>query len=288
MGGGASKIALGDPALLAPLLFKENFGKKYSLGIVPHWSMYSDQVFRDLSKKYPNSIIINVLDDPLIVLRQIAQCECVVSTSLHGLIVADAFGVPNQWIYTRSLGHSDFKFLDYYSAFDISKEAIDLNTNIFDINYIKSNYKITKSMIYKKQNDLLDAFLGDNYLSIEPTNALNANLPNGNFLVNFYDKFLCVKNGKLSTGFADVINIELRANSNLCLKYNGYYISSIFADGSVKLSQNPAQISYKKDKGGAIFLKLGEWYLSFDKEGKFSLSQRAGENEAFVCYENYI
>lgn len=56
------------------------------------------------------------------VIKQILSCEYVVSTSLHGLILADAYGVPNQWITLQN--RSDFKYKDYYSS--VGKKAISI------------------------------------------------------------------------------------------------------------------------------------------------------------------
>jgi pyruvyltransferase len=52
------------------------------------------------------------------VVDAIANAKGVISQSLHGLIVADAYGVPNVWWNTGVLnGHdSHFKFLDYFQS----------------------------------------------------------------------------------------------------------------------------------------------------------------------------
>jgi|TARA_Y100001968_G_scaffold288320_1_gene290484 hypothetical protein len=110
--------ALGDPGLLAEMLVKRPAQKKYKIGFVPH---YVDRV-------HPSSVafaaidgvhLINVFDEPCEVLRQIAACEFIVSSSLHGLVIADAYGVPNVRV-RLSLGLIDeLKFDDYYSAFGL-------------------------------------------------------------------------------------------------------------------------------------------------------------------------
>lgn len=52
------------------------------------------------------------------VVDAIANARGVISQSLHGLIVADAYGVPNVWWNTGVLSHHDshFKFLDYFES----------------------------------------------------------------------------------------------------------------------------------------------------------------------------
>ena len=49
--------------------------------------------------------------------REIAACRVVVTTSLHGLVTADAFGIPAVWTtLDPPLGGGDFKFRDYESV----------------------------------------------------------------------------------------------------------------------------------------------------------------------------
>ena len=57
------------------------------------------------------------------VLKAIQECHLIVSSSMHGLIVSDAFGVPNRRIAISRGMISDYKFGDYYSAFGIAEPA---------------------------------------------------------------------------------------------------------------------------------------------------------------------
>ena len=61
----------------------------------------------------PRSGVQNVID-------RVAQCECIVASCLHALVIADSLGIPNAWIKIgdRIIG-GDFKFRDYYSVFGI-------------------------------------------------------------------------------------------------------------------------------------------------------------------------
>jgi hypothetical protein len=80
---------LGDAALLANELVSVD--KRYQLGIVPHWSdtvLEHRHEFKGFSPR-----IIRPDGDPLEVLREIGRCRKIVSSSLHGIIVADAFGI---------------------------------------------------------------------------------------------------------------------------------------------------------------------------------------------------
>jgi pyruvyltransferase len=50
----------------------------------------------------------------------ILGCELVVASSLHALIVAEAFGIPARWWHSASLGSARtegvFKYNDYYAS----------------------------------------------------------------------------------------------------------------------------------------------------------------------------
>ena len=54
---------------------------------------------------------------------ELVSCEMIFSSSLHGLIIADAYNIPNRRvIFGNKLIGGDFKFNDY----EESKKAIDL------------------------------------------------------------------------------------------------------------------------------------------------------------------
>lgn len=150
---------LADPGLLASLMISP-VQKKYEVGIVPHYVDFELPVIEEMKNKYSNSIVINVKDDLYEVIKQIASCKCIVSSSLHGLIIADSFAIPNQWIVCSDKVLGDgYKFRDYYSAFDIKGESVDLRYEpIPDIDQIHKNYKISKADVKIKQIQLIKSF----------------------------------------------------------------------------------------------------------------------------------
>lgn len=110
--------AFGDPGLLAEMLVKRPMQKHHKIGFVAHY------VDRDRPEALAFAAMdgvhaINVFDDPREVLGQIAACEFIVSSSLHGLVVADAFGVPNLRVRLSEGLIDELKFDDYYSAFNL-------------------------------------------------------------------------------------------------------------------------------------------------------------------------
>ena len=114
----------GDPALLLPFVYipptspKEN--KKYELGIIPNINDNNDQFLVSFKKRYPETHIIKMsdYDSWKHVIDEIVACKYIVSSSLHGLIISDAYMIPNAWIKLGcTLGGKDyFKYRDYYSS----------------------------------------------------------------------------------------------------------------------------------------------------------------------------
>ena len=122
--GCGPEVALGDPGLLASRVLLLREPKKFALGIVPHHSEKSNLCYAQLATKHPKDItIIHVERQPLDVFRHIDQCEHILSSSLHGLIVADSLGIPNGWLASKDLWGGRFKFDDYYSALDIRADG---------------------------------------------------------------------------------------------------------------------------------------------------------------------
>lgn len=101
---------MGDPGLLASELVAVE-PNRYDLGVVPHWS---DTKLAERFSRY-NPLVIYPTQHPLEVIRQIGSCRKIVSSSLHGIVVADSFGIPRRAeIFSQATREGGkFKFLDY-------------------------------------------------------------------------------------------------------------------------------------------------------------------------------
>lgn len=110
--------ALGDPGLLSELWWQGRPvpEKRYKIGLIPH---YVDQGLDVVASagRMPGVKLINVFWPVDEVLKSIQECDFIISSSMHGLIVADSFGIPNRRIILSSGLISDYKFADYYSVF---------------------------------------------------------------------------------------------------------------------------------------------------------------------------
>lgn len=158
------RCVLADPGLLASLMLEKYPEKSFDVGIVPHFYDANSQLIDMLQEYYisqgMNVVFIDVKDDPMKVLNQIASCKVILSTSLHGLIIADSFKIPNQWcIVSDKIPGRIFKYQDYYSSFGIQEFPIDLREETFpEIDWIKEKYQIKESEVKKKQIQLLKCF----------------------------------------------------------------------------------------------------------------------------------
>lgn len=111
--------SIGDPALLLPIVLpKKSHGKKYKLGIIPHYIHYKKVVDMIGDDKIQ---VINLLDSIEEVVEQINTCEFTISSSMHGIIVSHAYNVPSLWyqLDEKPLYGDDIKFDDYFSSVGI-------------------------------------------------------------------------------------------------------------------------------------------------------------------------
>ena len=70
-------------------------------------------------------LVIDVQRGPKEVVEDILSCELVLSSSLHGIITAHAYGIPAVWLeLSGRLVGGGYKFHDYYSSFDRESQPV--------------------------------------------------------------------------------------------------------------------------------------------------------------------
>lgn len=158
---------LGDPALLTNKVFSINKNKKYKYGIVPHYVHYG--FFTKI--KDSDICIIDVRKPVKEVVELIASCESIISTSLHGLIVAQSLSIPWGHLYIndsekRLIGEL-FKFDDFFSMLN-ADQVYQEKVNKEDLSLENIKKILNKTYLPKYKNNyseegLLDSF----YKSIE-------------------------------------------------------------------------------------------------------------------------
>lgn len=106
----------GDPALLLPLIYNPKIEKKHNIGLIPHYVEKNEPVFKRLGNDCP---VIDIEQDWKSFVDELLTCEQIISSSLHGCIIAEAYGITAHWIKVSDKVLGDgFKFYDYISGTD--------------------------------------------------------------------------------------------------------------------------------------------------------------------------
>lgn len=162
-------MSVGDPAILVPDYFSPKTGnKKYSIGIIPHLidQEHAFEKFRKIRGKKIINLRLegNEFSEIESIINDICSCECIISSSLHGLIVAHSYGIPGIWCeFSDSVIGNGFKFKDYLSGHSLEQSMpyLDLKSQIedFDIEDIKhkaKNYIIDTRKEMEHMRDVKD------------------------------------------------------------------------------------------------------------------------------------
>ncbi|WP_051378918.1 polysaccharide pyruvyl transferase family protein [Derxia gummosa] len=107
-----------DPGCLIPVLYKDEIaairaelaGQSRGVRIVPHYR--DDLLMRREHFAWANRFV-SVDGSPLDMIRGLLGADLVISSSLHGVIFAEALGIPAVWLASAG-GEDGFKFHDYY------------------------------------------------------------------------------------------------------------------------------------------------------------------------------
>jgi pyruvyltransferase len=115
--GIATPEVFGDPGMLCRRLYDKKVPVRFTYGIIPHY----------VHKKHP-WLAENASDDLLVIdieagfestIDQVRSCCHILSSSLHGLVIAEAYDIPCTWIEfdgQQKLCGGRFKFFDLFSG----------------------------------------------------------------------------------------------------------------------------------------------------------------------------
>ncbi len=149
-------VALGDGGLLCDEL-APSVRKKHKLGIIPHFVDIDDPFVKTLSAS-SDIRVIDVCAEESEVIRAVAECEHIISSSLHGLILADSLGIPNRWLELNRgaevVTGGGFKYRDYYSIFDLQVEPFRLTDSTTIDEVINSIGHYTRPGLQQIQSSL--------------------------------------------------------------------------------------------------------------------------------------
>ena len=102
----------GDPGLLMPLFFPAQYlreGPARDVAVVPHFNEPLDK-YRDFA-----DLLVTPDCPPATFMRRLLGARLVVSSSLHGLVLAEAYGIPAVYLDWGN-GEDLFKYDDYYAG----------------------------------------------------------------------------------------------------------------------------------------------------------------------------
>jgi pyruvyltransferase len=112
------RMPVGDPGLFTPEVWPKKRERQFEWGIIAHHQQMTSEYIKRLHLNTPKSIIIDFTDSDIDqTLTILNSCEKIVSTSLHGLILADAYRIPNVWLNFKDVHRGrSWKFFDYFSS----------------------------------------------------------------------------------------------------------------------------------------------------------------------------
>jgi len=159
-----------------PYFYSPEIEKEHKIGIIPHYIDY-----KAVKSAFSDYRVINILDaNPLKVIDEILKCERIITSSLHGLIIAQTYGIPAALVDTidGKLSGDGTKFLDYfYSTGQEPKMPIEMK----DIEKIKTsaNIKFDAKALYdacpfpnKKAIEIPELITKSNRFKFENSNEM--------------------------------------------------------------------------------------------------------------------
>lgn len=150
----------GDPALLLPRYYSPKQQKKIKIALCPHYEHFD--LLHQMFKEDEDIKVINVKREPWVVIDEIASADVCISSSLHGLIIAQAYGIPWIWLHfdDKKLVGDRFKFYDFYSTLKSCphEHVVNLTTELNKEDILAAS-KRARLFEYDINLDLLDQSL---------------------------------------------------------------------------------------------------------------------------------
>lgn len=125
--GGHCPEVYGDPGLLVPK-YRPDQPATSKLGIIPHYTDYA--LAWDHWGSEPGVRVIDVRAGVDAVVMQATGCAAIASSSLHGLVLAVAYGIPNvHLVITDKLEGDGMKFQDFYDGIGQRYSTLDCRSH---------------------------------------------------------------------------------------------------------------------------------------------------------------
>lgn len=117
--GIACPEVFGDPALLLPMVYNPKVVRTGRISIIANCGtdVSNGNIKRIIESHNCNTVSMTDYHIWTDVIDEIVGSKCVLSESLHGIIVAETYGIPCLWV--ELIPHAegwDFKFKDFYGS----------------------------------------------------------------------------------------------------------------------------------------------------------------------------
>ncbi|WP_253941324.1 polysaccharide pyruvyl transferase family protein [Microbacterium sp. SYP-A9085] len=136
--GLSDECILGDPGILAPEILQGEVPLPTGRPLViPHYRAWGSRQGRVVIKEFMRAgfDVVGPNQDPVNIVRHIRNASAVFGSSLHAIIVADAFGVPaslTTFAEKAPLGEPNFKYRDYFQSVGAMPEWLSWRDVIYD------------------------------------------------------------------------------------------------------------------------------------------------------------
>jgi pyruvyltransferase len=151
----------GDPGLLLPEIYNPNI-KASGVGLLPHFDDY-----KRIKEMFAGQKVINIKKPVKQVIDEVKSCKLIITSSLHGLITAEAYGIPVIWAkimktrnFRRMTGEG-FKFNDYLLSTGRTERRPTIWTKAFysGKDLILSEPKINTEPLKEAFKEMMEAYM---------------------------------------------------------------------------------------------------------------------------------
>ena len=141
----------GDPALIMPEFYYPSCERQYDLGIVPHFVDKKNNFFK---QNFNENIKIIDIEQASCegFIRDVMSCKKIASSSLHGIIIADAYDIPALRIsFSNKILGGNFKFEDYFMSVERkSSPSFVISDGMCASDILNLNFNYSKKIDVRK------------------------------------------------------------------------------------------------------------------------------------------
>ena len=139
----------GDPGLLLSKYYHPDVKKKYRFGIVPHYNDY--EKIKDWFESIEDVLLIDLMTNDIeATTDRFLQCEHIISSSLHGVIISHAYGIPAIWQrFTDKVFGDTIKYRDYFESVEIEPYIFPIKETPYLVNEMEALFSMEEQVLPK-------------------------------------------------------------------------------------------------------------------------------------------